>query len=121
MAAQNPVTLSELTDELLNRGRSQGFLSTEEVAGLVQEGDLSATEVEEFYVALEEEEITLGSGEGAEGGGGGGARGARGRAGRGRGRGSRAPRAGAPGRRRAAGSPPPCRSPRRRRPRSRTP
>src|SRR4028119_1283139 len=75
MAAQNPVTLAETTDELLNRGRSQGFLSTEEVAGLVQEGDLSATEVEEFYAALEEEEITLASGEAAAavtGGGGGG-------------------------------------------------
>jgi RNA polymerase primary sigma factor len=66
MAAQNSMMLAERTDELLNRGRNQGFLSSEEVAGLVQEGDLSATEVEEFYAALEEEEITLVSGEVAE-------------------------------------------------------
>ena len=72
MAAQNSMMLAERTDELLNRGRSQGFLSTEEVAGLVQEGDLSATEVEEFYAALEEEEITLVSGEVAEAAKGGG-------------------------------------------------
>src|SRR4028118_692148 len=72
MAAQNSLMLAERTDELLNRGRSQGFLSTEEVAGLVQEGDLSATEVEEFYAALEEEEITLVSGEVAEAAKGGG-------------------------------------------------
>src|SRR5918997_1115395 len=51
MAAQNSMMLAERTDELLNRGRSQGFLSAEEVAGLVQEGDLSATEVEEVYAA----------------------------------------------------------------------
>src|SRR5919107_295101 len=62
MAAQNSMMLAERTDELLSRGRTQGFLSAEEVAGLVQEGDLSATEVEEFYAALEEEEITLVSG-----------------------------------------------------------
>src|SRR3712207_1974086 len=66
MAAQNSMMLAERTDELLSRGRTQGFLSAEEVAGLVQEGDLSATEVEEFYAALEEEEITLVSGEVAE-------------------------------------------------------
>jgi RNA polymerase primary sigma factor len=66
MAAENSMMLAERTDELLSRGRSQGFLSAEEVAGLVQEGDLSATEVEEFYAALEEEEITLVSGEVAE-------------------------------------------------------
>src|SRR4028119_44235 len=72
MAAQNSMMLAERTDELLNRGRNQGFLSTEEVAGLVQEGDLSATEVEEFYAALEEEEITLVSGEVAEAAKGGG-------------------------------------------------
>src|ERR687893_88990 len=72
MAAQNSMMLAERTDELLNRGRSQGFLSAEEVAGLVQEGDLSATEVEEFYAALEEEEITLVSSEVAEAAKGGG-------------------------------------------------
>src|SRR4028118_2359607 len=72
MAVQNSMMLAERTDELLNRGRSQGFLSAEEVAGLVQEGDLSATEVEEFYAALEEEEITLVSGEVAEAAKGGG-------------------------------------------------
>jgi RNA polymerase primary sigma factor len=55
--------LTERTDELLNRGRSQGFISKEEVADLVQEGDLSAIEVEEFYATLEEEEITLVEGE----------------------------------------------------------
>jgi RNA polymerase primary sigma factor len=59
MATENSMMLAERTDELLNRGRSQGFLSTEEVADLVQEGDLSATEVEEFYAALEEEEINV--------------------------------------------------------------
>src|SRR5215207_7799590 len=63
MATQNSMLLAERTDELLNRGRSQGFLSTEEVASLLQEGDLSAAEIEEFYAALEEEEITLVEGE----------------------------------------------------------
>ena len=58
MAAENTMMLAERTDELLNRGRSQGFISTEEVADLLQEGELSATEVEEFYATLEEEEIT---------------------------------------------------------------
>ena len=66
MATQNSMMLAERTDELLNRGRSQGFLSTEEVANLLQEGDLSAAEVEEFYAALEEEEITLVEGEASE-------------------------------------------------------
>ncbi len=59
MATNNSIMLAERTDELLNRGRSQGFLSTEEVADLLQEGDLSAVEVEEFYATLEEEEITV--------------------------------------------------------------
>ncbi len=59
MAAENSMMLAERTDELLSRGRSQGFISTEEVADLVQDGDLSATEVEEFYAALEEEDITV--------------------------------------------------------------
>src|SRR5215208_6555989 len=63
MATENSMMLTERTDELLNRGRSQGFISTEEVADLVQEGDLSAVEVEEFYATLEEEEITLIEGE----------------------------------------------------------
>src|SRR5919112_672003 len=66
MATQDSMMLAERTDELLNRGRSQGFLSTEEVANLLQEGDLSAAEIEEFYAALEEEEITLVEGEAAE-------------------------------------------------------
>jgi RNA polymerase primary sigma factor len=70
MATQNSMMLAERTDELLNRGRSQGFLSTEEVANLLQEGDLSAAEIEEFYAALEEEEITLVDGEAAEAAGG---------------------------------------------------
>ena len=65
MATENSMMLTERTDELLNRGRSQGFLSTEEVADLVQEGDLSTTEIEEFYATLEEEEITLVEGEAA--------------------------------------------------------
>src|SRR3712207_4327877 len=59
MAAENSMMLPERTDELLSRGRSQGFISTEEVADLVQDGDLSAAEVEEFYAALEEEDITV--------------------------------------------------------------
>jgi RNA polymerase primary sigma factor len=66
MATQNSMMLTERTDELLNRGRSRGFLSTEEVADLVQEGDLSTTEIEEFYATLEEEEITLVEGEAVE-------------------------------------------------------
>ncbi len=66
MATDNSIMLAERTDELLNRGRSQGFLSTEEVVSLMQEGDLSALEVEEFYAALEEEEITVVEAEGAE-------------------------------------------------------
>jgi RNA polymerase primary sigma factor len=70
MAAENSMMLAERTDELLCRGRSQGFISTEEVADLVQEGDLSAAEVEEFYAALEEEEITLVESEVAEPSGG---------------------------------------------------
>ncbi|HEX2182392.1 MAG TPA: sigma-70 family RNA polymerase sigma factor, partial [Rubrobacteraceae bacterium] len=65
MATDNSMMLAERTDELLSRGRSQGFISTEEVADLVQEGDLSASEVEEFYAALEEEEIALVEGEAA--------------------------------------------------------
>src|SRR5829696_8280270 len=69
MAINNSIMLAERTDELLNRGRSQGFLSTEEVANLLQEGDLSAVEVEEFYASLEEEEITVVEGEAAEAGG----------------------------------------------------
>src|ERR687894_499227 len=69
MATQNSMMLAERTDELLNRGRSQGFLSTEEVANLLQEGDLSVAEVEEFYATLEEEEITIGDGEASENGG----------------------------------------------------
>ena len=66
MAAENSMMLTERTDELLNRGRSQGFISTEEVADLVQEGDLSTAEIEEFYAALEVEEITLVEGEAPE-------------------------------------------------------
>jgi RNA polymerase primary sigma factor len=66
MAAENSMMLTERTDELLNRGRTQGFISTEEVADLIQEGDLSAAEIEEFYAALEEEEITLVEGEASE-------------------------------------------------------
>ena len=66
MATENSMMLTERTDELLNRGRSQGFISTEEVADLVQEGDLSTAEIEEFYATIEEEEITLVEGEAPE-------------------------------------------------------
>src|ERR671932_2431361 len=66
MATENSMMLAERTDELLNRGRSQGFLSTEEVADLMQERELSAGEVEEFFATLEEEEITVVEGEAAE-------------------------------------------------------
>jgi RNA polymerase primary sigma factor len=59
MSAENTTMLAERTDELLNRGRSQGFISTEDVADLLQEGELSATEVEEFYATLEEEAISI--------------------------------------------------------------
>src|SRR5215217_7926697 len=69
MATQNSMMLAERTDELLSRGRSQGFLSTEEVANHLQEGDLSAAEIEEFYVTLEEEEITIVEGEAYANGG----------------------------------------------------
>jgi RNA polymerase primary sigma factor len=69
MATQNSMMLAERTDELLSRGRSQGFISTEEVANLLQEGDLSAAEVEEFYAALEDEEIAIVEGETPEAGG----------------------------------------------------
>src|SRR5918997_1414386 len=65
MSAENTTMLAERTDELLNRGRSQGFISTEDVADLVQEGLLSLTEVEEFYATLEEEAISIVEGEGA--------------------------------------------------------
>jgi RNA polymerase primary sigma factor len=68
MATQNSMMLAERTDDLLNRGRSQGFLSTEEVANLLQEGDLSAAEIEDFYATLEEEEITIVDGEASENG-----------------------------------------------------
>jgi RNA polymerase primary sigma factor len=59
MSTENTTLLTERTDELLNRGRSQGFISTEDVADLLQEGELSAAEVEEFYAALEEEAISI--------------------------------------------------------------
>jgi len=60
MSAENIVPmLTERTDELLTRGRSQGFLSSEDVRDLLQEGELSAAEVEEFYATLEEEAINV--------------------------------------------------------------
>ncbi|MGH3086239.1 MAG: sigma-70 family RNA polymerase sigma factor [Rubrobacteraceae bacterium] len=59
MAAETTVILADRTDELLTRGRSQGYLSTEDVAELVREGDLSQAELEELYAAMQEEEITL--------------------------------------------------------------
>jgi RNA polymerase primary sigma factor len=63
MSTENSTLLAEQTDELLNRGRAQGFISMEDVADLLQEGELSATEVEEFYATLEEEAISLVEGE----------------------------------------------------------
>ncbi len=68
MATENTMLLTDRTDELLSRGRSQGFISTEEVAELVQGGDLSTAEVEEFYATLEEEEIALVDTESADAG-----------------------------------------------------
>ncbi len=64
MSVESTSMLAERTDELLNRGRSQGFISTDDVADLLQEGELSAAEVEEFYATLEEEAINLVEGEG---------------------------------------------------------
>ena len=64
MSTENTTMLTERTDELLNRGRSQGFISTEDVTDLLQDGELSAAEVEEFYAALEEEAISIVEGEG---------------------------------------------------------
>ena len=66
MATENTMLLADRTDELLTKGRSQGFISTEEVAELIQGGDLSAAEVEEFYATLVEEEISLVDAETAE-------------------------------------------------------
>ncbi|MGB3682692.1 MAG: sigma-70 family RNA polymerase sigma factor [Rubrobacteraceae bacterium] len=66
MATESTMLLTGRTDELLSRGRSQGFISTEEVAELVQGGDLSAAEIEEFYATLQEEEISLVDAESAE-------------------------------------------------------
>ena len=63
MSTENTTMLAERADELLNRGRSQGFIRTEDVADLLQEGELSAAEVEEFYAALEEEAISIVEGE----------------------------------------------------------
>jgi RNA polymerase primary sigma factor len=59
MSTENTMMLTERTDELLSRGRSQGFVSAEDVADLLQDGELSAAEVEEFYATLEEEAISV--------------------------------------------------------------
>ena len=59
MSSESTMMLTARTDELLSRGRSQGFVSAEEVADLLQEGDLSTTEIEEFQATLEEEEISV--------------------------------------------------------------
>src|SRR5215210_6391768 len=64
MSTENTTMLAERTDELLSRGRSQGFISTEDVQDLLQDGELSAAEVEEFYATLEEEAISIVEGEG---------------------------------------------------------
>jgi RNA polymerase primary sigma factor len=65
MSTENTTMLAERTDELLSRGRSQGFISAEDVQDLLQDGELSAAEVEEFYAALEEEAISIVEGESA--------------------------------------------------------
>ncbi|MDP9425257.1 MAG: sigma-70 family RNA polymerase sigma factor [Actinomycetota bacterium] len=67
MSTENVSIAAERTNELLNRARNQGFVSTEDVADLLQEGELSAGEVEEFYATLEEEAITLVEGDPQEG------------------------------------------------------
>ncbi|ABG05235.1 RNA polymerase, sigma 28 subunit [Rubrobacter xylanophilus DSM 9941] len=59
MAAEDTMMLADRAYELLSKGRSQGFLSAEDVADLVREGDLSPDEAEELYATLEEEDITL--------------------------------------------------------------
>ncbi|QYJ17304.1 RNA polymerase sigma factor SigA [Rubrobacter xylanophilus DSM 9941] len=59
MAAEDTMMLADRAYELLSKGRSQGFLSAEDVAELVREEDLSPDEAEELYAALEEEDITL--------------------------------------------------------------
>lgn len=51
--------LADRTEELLNRGRSQGYLSADDVSEFVREGDLSQSELEEFYSTIEEEEINI--------------------------------------------------------------
>ena len=67
MSTENASIATERTDELLTRARSQGFISTDDVADLLQEGELSAVEVEEFYATLEEEAINLVEGDAQEG------------------------------------------------------
>ncbi|MGI8859865.1 MAG: sigma-70 family RNA polymerase sigma factor, partial [Rubrobacteraceae bacterium] len=59
MSSENTMMLTARTDELLSRARSQGFISAEEIADLLQEGDMSAAEIEEFYATLEEEDISV--------------------------------------------------------------
>ncbi|WP_038680474.1 sigma-70 family RNA polymerase sigma factor [Rubrobacter radiotolerans] len=51
--------LADRAEELLNRGRSQGYLSAEEIAEFVREGDLSQTELEELYAAIEEGDVKV--------------------------------------------------------------
>ena len=64
MSTENTQMLTERTDELLTRGRSQGFISIEDVQDLLQDGELSAAEIEEFYATLEEEAISIVEGDG---------------------------------------------------------
>ncbi len=59
MASEVTVMLADRTDELLTRGRTQGFLSTEDIAELVRESDLSQAQLEELYATMQEEEISL--------------------------------------------------------------
>jgi RNA polymerase primary sigma factor len=59
MATESITVLAERTDELVNRGRNQGYLTTEEVSEFLQDVDLSEAEIEDLYATLEEEEISL--------------------------------------------------------------
>ncbi len=59
MPTGDTTVLTDRASELLNRGRSQGFLGVEEVAEVCQEGELSVAEIEELQATLQEEEIEI--------------------------------------------------------------
>ncbi|TCJ15727.1 sigma-70 family RNA polymerase sigma factor [Rubrobacter taiwanensis] len=59
MATESITVLAERTDELVNRGRSQGYLTTDEISEFLQDVDLSEAEIEDLYATLEEEEISI--------------------------------------------------------------